>query len=72
MWHINLGNILFKTPDRNEKNKKAILSNDLPFDMYERFSFKIEKVSVEYHWLNSNSRKIKILKEIELSLDIGV
>ncbi len=40
--------------------------------MYERFSIKIEKVAVEYVWLGGDKRKIKVLKEIELSLDIGV
>ena len=40
--------------------------------MYERFSIKIEKVSVEYAWLGGDRRKIKVLREIELSFDIGV
>jgi hypothetical protein len=57
MWILNLGNILFKTPDIMDKNKKALKSNgDLPFDMYERFSIKIEKVSVDYHWLGGDIR----------------
>lgn len=46
--------------------------NELPFDMYERFSLKIEKISVEYAWLGGDRRKIKVLREIELSFDIGV
>jgi hypothetical protein len=40
--------------------------------MYERFSIKIEKVSMEYAWLGGDRRKIKMLKEIELSFNIGV
>ena len=40
--------------------------------MYEHFSTNIEKVAVEYAWLGGDKRKIKVLKEIELSLDIAV
>ena len=40
--------------------------------MYEHFSTNIEKVAVEYAWLGGDKRKIKVLNEIELSLDIAV
>ena len=64
-WLFNLGTINFQTINERQGDTQTL-------DIYERYLLKIEEISIVYLWLGLDSKKIKVLKEIEINLQIGV
>ena len=64
MWIFNLGNLYFQTVSQHPENYSI--------DLYERYMLKIEQISIEYHWTDDEIRSVKVLKDIEMNLEIGV
>ena len=64
-WLFNLGTINFQTINEKQGDTQIL-------DIYERYLLKIDQISIVYLWLGLETKKMKVLKEIEINLQIGV